>query len=60
VSLKSNLPGPKELTSDRAQKWIRAQENKFSTAAQLACRIHLDKIIGFERHLADIERIIEK
>jgi transposase len=60
VSLKTNLPGPKELTSDKAQKWIRAQEDKFSAATQLACRIHLDKIIGFERHLSDVERIIEK
>jgi len=60
VSLKNNLPGPKEFTSDRAQKWILAQEDKFSAAAQIACRLNLDRIIHFERHVSDIERVIEK
>jgi len=60
VSLKTNLPGPDKFTSDRAQKWILAQEDKFSKVNRLAARLHLDKIIDFERHLSDIERRIEK
>jgi transposase len=60
ISLKSNLPGPKDLTSDRAQKWILAQDSKFSEVNRLAARLRLDMIIYFERHLADIERAIVK
>lgn len=60
VSLKTNLPGPSNFTSDRAQKWILAQEDKFPVAAKIACRFNLDRIIHFERHVADLEREIEK
>jgi transposase len=58
--LKTNLPGPKDFTSDRAQKWILAQDSKFSVVNRLAARLRLDMIIHFERHLSDIERAIVK
>ena len=60
ISLKANLPGPKILTSDRAQKWILANEPKFTQASRIASRTDLNRIIDDERQLADIERVIKK
>lgn len=59
ISLKTNLPGPKILASDNAQKWILAQEDKFSECDRKAARLDLDIIISLERALKDIEREID-
>jgi transposase len=58
ISLKNNLPGPRVLTSDRAQKWLLAHEAKMPRANRLAARRRLDHIIGLERDVADVEREI--
>lgn len=60
ISLKNNLPGPKVFTSDRAQKWVLAQESKFSEVDRFEARIHINMIIDLERALSDIERKISK
>ena len=59
VSLKTNLPGPKILASDSAQKWMLAQEGKFSECDRKSARLDLDIIICLERALKDIEREID-
>lgn len=59
ISLKINLPGPKVLESSNAQKWILAQEDKFSQCDRKAARLDLDIIISLERALKDIEREIK-
>jgi len=58
ISLKTNLPGPKILFSDNAQKWMLAQDEKFSECDRKAARLKLDIIISLERTLNDIEREI--
>jgi transposase len=60
ISLKNNLPGPSTLTSDRAQKWILAQENKFSAPHRLAAQKRLDHITALERDVVDIQRAIDR
>jgi len=60
VSLKTNLPGPKQFLSVHAQKWILAQDGKFSTVNRFAVRLYLDRIIDLERRLSDLERFIEE
>jgi transposase len=60
VSLKTNMPGPKDLTSDRAQKWILAIDEKFSAVHRSAARFYLDRIVGLERGVADLGRHIEE
>jgi len=59
ISLKTNLPGPKVLASDNAQKWVLAQEDKFSECDKKAARLDIDIIISLERALRDIEREIK-
>jgi transposase len=58
VSLKMNLPGPSVLSSDRAQKWLLANEPKFPESLRTAARLRLDHIIDFERNVADLDRTI--
>ena len=58
ISLKTNLPGPSILTSDRAQKWILAQDKKFSDTDRKSARIHIKMINDAEYALSDIEREI--
>jgi transposase len=58
ISLKNNLPGPAVLTSDRAQKWLLANEEKMPRANRLAARHRLDHIVRLEREVADVEREI--
>ena len=60
ATLKLNLPGPKNFTSDATQKWLLSQEGKFSPAQQLIARQRLDQIIALERQVADTERLIEE
>lgn len=56
LALKNNLPGPAIFTSDRAQKWILANEAKFSPANRLAARQRLDQIVALERALWQVEQ----
>lgn len=58
ISLKTNLPGPASLTSDRAQKWLLSQDGKFSDTDRKSGRLHIDIIRNTEYALADIERTI--
>lgn len=58
ISLKTNLPGPAVLTSDRAQKWLLAQDPKFSDTDRKSGRLHIDMIRNMEYALEDIEREI--
>jgi transposase len=55
---KNNLPGPKSFTSDRAQKWILAQESKLSAPHRLAARHRLAQIIALEQQTRDADRTI--
>lgn len=55
IGLKANLPGPKSLTSDAAQKWIRAQKDTFEHSSLIAAHVFQDHIIGLERDLDKIE-----
>jgi transposase len=59
VSLQTNLPGPTTLTSDRAQKWILANEAKLSPAQRTYARKNLDQILLLERQEADLDREID-
>ena len=59
ITLKTNLPGPGILASDNAQKWLLAQEDKFSECDRKAARLDIDIIICLERALKDIEREID-
>jgi len=59
ICLKTNLPGPSILTSDRAQKWLLSQDQKFSDTDRKSGRLHIDIIKNTEYALADIEREIE-
>jgi transposase len=58
LSLKNNFPGPTSLTSDRAQKWVLAHEEKLSPYHRLAARKRLDHIVTLERDLFDADQII--
>lgn len=58
ISLKNNLPGPALLSSDRAQKWLLANEEKMPRANRIAARHRLDHIVRLEREVSDIERVI--
>lgn len=58
VSLQTNLPGPGTLTSDRAQKWILANEPKLSAAQRTYARTNIDQIVLLERQAADLDRQI--
>lgn len=58
VCLRTNLPGPSVLTSDRAQKWLLAQDGRLSGTDRTAGRLHVDMIISMEHSLSDIERDI--
>jgi transposase len=60
VSLKNNLPGPSTLTSDRAQKWLLAQEEKLSAVHRFTSRQRLDHIVALERDLLDADRLIQE
>ncbi|HVY71115.1 MAG TPA: IS110 family transposase [Verrucomicrobiae bacterium] len=60
VALKNNLPGPANLTSDRAPKWLLAQEAKLSPAHRLSARQFLDQIVTLERQLADTETVLHQ
>ena len=60
TTLKLNLPGPKNLTSDATQKWLLAQESKFNPSQQFIARQRLDQIIALERQLSDTERWIDE
>lgn len=60
ISLKNNLPGPSTLTSDRAQKWILAQESKLSPVHRLASQKRLNHIVSLERDLFDLQQAIEQ
>jgi len=59
VSLQLNLPGPSTLTSDRAQKWILANDPKLSPAQRTYTRKNLDQILLFERQEIDLDRDLE-
>lgn len=59
VSLQTNLPGPRTLTSDRAQKWILANEPKLSPAQRTYARKNIDQIMLLERQEADIDRELD-
>lgn len=58
IGLKNNLPGPSKLTSDRAQKWLLAHEDKMPRYNRLAARGRLDHIVSLEREVTDVEREI--
>jgi transposase len=58
VGLKMNLPGPATLTSDRAQKWLLANEFKLPPTLRTAARLRLDHIISLERNVTDLDRVV--
>lgn len=60
VSLQTNLPGPGTLSSDRAQKWLLANEPKLSAAQRTYARTNLDQIVHLERQEADLDREIQQ
>lgn len=60
LTLKMNLPGPKQLRSDAAQKWLLSQDAKLTAAQRLIARQRLDQIGALERQLADVERATEE
>jgi transposase len=53
------LPGPSTLTSDRAQKWLLAQETKLNSVHRLSSRQFVDQITTLERQLADVESVLQ-
>src|SRR5215472_19245123 len=59
LALKNNLPGPDTFTSDRAQKWVLAQETKLSAVHRLSARQMIDQILSLERQLADVELVLK-
>jgi transposase len=59
LALKNNLPGPDTFTSDRAQKWVLAQDAKFSAVHRLSARQFIDQILSLERQLADVELVLK-
>jgi transposase len=58
LALKNNLPDPTSFTSDRAQKWLLAQEPKLSAPHRLAARHRLAQIIALEQQVRDADRAI--
>ncbi len=56
--LKNNLPGPRQLTSAAAQKWLLSFESKLSAVHRFAARQRLDQITSLERIVADADRLI--
>jgi transposase len=60
LALKNNLPGPASFTSDRAQKWLLAQESKLSEPHRLAARQRLAQIIALEQQVRDTDSAIGK
>jgi transposase len=58
LSLKMNLPGPETLTSDRAQKWLLANQAKFPPAMLIAARLRLGHIVRLEQDVYDVEKFI--
>jgi transposase len=58
IGLKNNLTGPTSWTSDRAQKWLLAQEDKLSPAHRFAARQRLDHIVRLQRDVLDAERLV--
>ena len=59
LALKNNLSGPDTFTSDRAQKWVLAQEAKLSAVHRLSARQFIDQILSLERQLADVELVLK-
>jgi transposase len=59
IALKNNLPGPDTFTSDRAQKWLLAQDSKFNSVHRLSGRQFVDQITALERQLADVELVLK-
>src|ERR1051326_5118030 len=53
IGLKNNLTGPTSWTSDRAQKWLLAQEDKLSPAHRFAARQRLHHLVRLQRHVLD-------
>src|ERR1051326_2081473 len=58
IGLKNNLTGPTSWTSDRAQKWLLAQEDKLSPAHRFAARQRLDHIVRLQRDVLDAEGLV--
>jgi transposase len=58
VALKANLPGPKQLTSAAAQKWLLAQKDKFHPIALTSGYLFQDHIIRLERELDELDRCL--
>lgn len=58
IGLKANLPGPKQLTSAAAQKWLRAQKAQFSPVALASAHLFQDHVIRLERELDQVEEVI--
>ncbi len=58
IALKNNLPGPSTFTSDRAQKWLLAQDAKLTAVHRLSGRQFVDQITSLERQLADVETVL--
>jgi len=56
--LKKNLPGPKVLDAASYQKWLFANEDKFSSFHRFALRELEDQLILLSRQIKDTERII--
>ncbi len=59
LSLQLNLPGPRVLRSDNAQKWILANEAKLTPAQRLYAHKNLDQIVLLERQQIDLDREIQ-
>ncbi len=59
VSLQTNLPGTRTLTSARAQKWMLANESKLSPAQRSYARKNIDQILMLERQELDLDREID-
>lgn len=60
IGLKHNLPGPRTLTSDRAQKWLLACEPILTPAHRVAARYRLNHILALERDVTDTDRALLK
>lgn len=58
--LKNNLPGPKVLTADLVERWLKGFEDRFSVFQRFALRQLQDQIISLSRQVKDTDRLIEE
>jgi transposase len=60
ILMKNNLPGPKDLDSPSALRWLKAYQTKLPVHQQEMCRKWTDSLIVLERQLADTQGEIER